>query len=361
MIKISVRAAAVAAAFTGLFAAACQREQSTTTITTSTETQPATTSAAPAPSPTTQNPITVYSGRNEKLIGPLLKRFTEQTGIKVEARYGESAEMAATILEEGAKTPADVFISQDAGALGAVAAAGLTKPLPGEIMSRVAKRWADPQSRWVGLSGRARAIVYSTERMKPEQLPQALEALGDPKFRGRFGIAPTNASFQAQMAVYNALKGEAALETLLDSLVANKPRRYANNAAIVNAVGAGEIDFGLTNHYYLWAAKKQKPELKAANFFMAAGDASSFVNMAGAAVLSDQPEATALVRFLLNDESQRYFAQETFEYPLVASAPASAELTPIDQLRSPDLDFAKVSSVLPKTLEMINASGLTRE
>jgi iron(III) transport system substrate-binding protein len=309
--------------------------------------------AAPPPAP-----VTVYSGRSESLIGPLLARFTAATGIPVEVRYGETAELAATLLEEGSNTPAEVFVSQDAAALGALAGEGLLRPLPRDLVSNVPARFADPGRRWVGLSGRARVLVYNPGAIGEDELPPTLEAVADPRYRGRFGVAPLNGSFQAQMAVYRALAGAEALAELLAGLVANQPERYPNNRAIVDAVAAGEIDFGLVNHYYLWRALQERPDAPAKNWFQPGGGASSFINVAGAGVLADRAEAVALVRWLLADEAQRYFAEETFEYPLVPGVPAAADLPPLAELATPELDFAAVSAVLEETLAAIDASGL---
>ena len=304
--------------------------------------------------------MVLYSGRNEKLIGPLLQQFTQASGIRVEARYGETAEMAATLLEEGRRTPAGVFLSQDAAALGAVAREGLARPIPEEITSRVPSRFAGPERRWVGVSGRARTVAYNPKRVRPEQLPQSLEEVGAKGRPRRWGIAPLNASFQSQMAVYHALNGSEALDRLLQSFIKAQPRRYPRNSAIIEAVASGEIDWGLVNHYYAWEAKKERPDLPVENYFMPKGDASSFVNVAGVALLSDDPDALALVRFLLGDEAQRYFATQTFEYPLVAGVQPPVALQPLEELRTPDIDYARVSEVLPQTLARINESGLSR-
>ncbi len=303
--------------------------------------------------------VTVYSGRNERLVGPLFERFEQESGIEVRVRYGDTAELAATLLEEGRATPADVFVSQDAGALGAVSRAGLLRPLPEEVLGRAPVRFTGGEpATWVGLSGRARSVVYNTGAVTPEELPQSLEEVADPRYRGRFGLAPANGSFQAHMAVYRVVHGPEALDRLLAGLAANEPRRYDNNRAIVDAVVAGEADFGLVNHYYLWRALQENPEAPGANYFLPEGDASSFVNLAGAGVTSDRPEAVELVRFLLSDESQRYFAEETFEYPVVAGIEPAGELTPLDELRTPEVDFAEVADALEPTLEQIRRSGL---
>lgn len=341
-----------------LLLVACAAEQPAPVNETAT---PAASTAAAAPAEPADQAFVLYSGRNEKLIKPLLDRFTQETGISVEAKFGESAELAATLMEEGARTPADVFFSQDAAGLGAVAKAGLAQPLPQAVVSKVASRFASPDGRWVGISGRARTIVYDPARTQPSSLPQSLEELGDPKFKGQFGIAPLNASLQSQMAAYHALAGPEALDRLLAAIVKNEPRRYPKNGAIVDAVASGEIEWGLVNHYYVWEAKKNRPNLSVDNFFMPKGDASSFVNVAGVAQLSADPDGARFVEYLLSEPAQRYFAEQTFEYPLVDGVPAAVALQPLDQLRTPDIDFARVADVLAPTLTKISESGLSRQ
>lgn len=304
--------------------------------------------------------LTIYSGRNERLIGPLIERFSEQTGIDVQVRYGGTAEMVATLMEEGAYTPADLFLSQDAAALGALSRHGMLRAIPQPLLEKVPVRFRSPRSDWVGISGRARVVVYNTERIDADQLPRTLEETTDPRFRGRFGVAPTNASFQAHLAVYRALKGEQQLATLLTGMVANEPLRYPKNSPIVEAVINGEIDWGLVNHYYTWRALMENPDAPISNWFMPGGDASSFINLAGAALLGDRPEAAEMLEFLLGEEAQRYFAVETYEYPLVLGAQPAVELPPIEDMQTPDLDFGDVSDALEATLGQIETSGLTR-
>ncbi|HEX7706730.1 MAG TPA: extracellular solute-binding protein [Thermoanaerobaculia bacterium] len=318
------------------------------------------TTSQPATEAKGDNKLVLYSGRNEKLVGPLLARFTRETGIQVEARYGETAEMAATLIEEGRRSPADAFLAQDAAALGAVSRAGLTRPLPSDVISRIPARFAGPDGSWVGISGRARTVVYNPKRIRPEQLPRSLEEIGTRATAGRWGIAPLNASLQSHLAVFHATQGREALEQLLDAMVKASPRRYPRNGAIVDAVASGEIDWGLVNHYYVWEAKKERPDLAAENFFMPEGSASSFVNVAGIALIDDDPDALRLIEFLLSDEAQQYFATETFEYPLVAGVAAPVALQPLEELRTPEIDFARVSAVLPETLGLINERGLSR-
>jgi iron(III) transport system substrate-binding protein len=303
--------------------------------------------------------LIVYSGRSEALVGPLLAAFERESGVRTEVRYGGTSELAATILEEGDNSPADLFLSQDAAALGALSGAGRLKVLDLELLERVPRRYRSNRDDWVGTSGRARTVVFEPSRISAADLPDSLEAVGLPAYRGRFGVAPTNGSFQAHMAVYRVLHGAEALERLLAGIAANEPQTYPKNSAIVEGVIAGEIDFGLVNHYYLWRAKREDPSVTARNHFMT-GPGASFVNTAGVGVLSDRPEARELVVYLLSEAAQRYFTEETYEYALAGSVPQSVELPPLDEVGSPDLDFAAVSAALEETLLAIDRSGLIR-
>lgn len=308
--------------------------------------------------------VTVYCGRDEALIGPLLERFTADTGIEVQVRYGDTGELAANLLEEGETTPADLFISRDAIALGALAADGLFRPLPEELTALVPEHFADPDRLWVGLSARARTVVYDPRRVAEADLPGSLDAITGAEHRGRFGVAPLSGSFQSHMALYRALNGAEALGDLLAGLAANEPKTYPGNDAVVEAVLAGEVDWGLVDHDALWRALAQAPEEPGdgpppvANAHMAAGDASGFVNVGGVGVLSADPAAPELVRWLLGDEAQGHLARKSYEYPLAKGVEPAVDLVPLAELNTPQIDFREVAAVLEETLQAIRDSGL---
>ncbi len=141
--------------------------------------------------------LTIYSGREEEYVGPIFDRLEDATGIDAKVRYGDSAELAATIVEEGENSPADVFFSQDAGSLGAIEAEGLLAPLPDDILSKVDERYRSAEGAWVGTSGRARAVAYNTDAVSASELPDSIEGFTEPQWKDRIGWAPTNGSFQA--------------------------------------------------------------------------------------------------------------------------------------------------------------------
>lgn len=311
--------------------------------------------------PAATQSITLYSGRTEELVGPLLERFTSETGIQIAVRYGDTAELASLLLEEGSNTPADVYFAQDAGALGAVAAGGLLAPLPTETLDRVPAAQRSPAGQWVGVSGRVRVVVYDSRDLAASELPTTIDAFTDPKWRGRIGWAPTNGSFQAFVTAYRVLKGEAAARSWLEGVLANEPRRYDGNAPIVQAVVDGEIDIGLVNHYYLLRALAEQGEgFPVRNHFLSGSDPGALVNVAGAGVIAAsgmQPAARRLIDFLVSDEAQRYFAAETFEYPLVAGVDGPAGLPPLAELEAPDIDLSDLSD-LQATLRLLTDVGV---
>ena len=311
--------------------------------------------------PAAPQSITVYSGRSEELVGPLIERFTSETGIQAEVRYADTAELASLILQEGANTPADVYFAQDAGALGAVAAGGQLEALPQETLDRVAPAFRSPAGRWVGVSGRARVVVYDSRELEPADLPTSIDGFTDPAWSGRIGWAPTNGSFQAFVTAYRVLRGDDAARAWLEGIQANEPRVYDGNTPVVQAVADGEIDVGFVNHYYLLRALAEQGEsFPVRNHFMSGSDPGALVNVAGAGVVSgtdNQQAARRFVSFLLSDASQQYFAEETFEYPLVAGIAGPEGQPPLDQLQTPDIDLSSLSD-LEGTLQLLNEVGV---
>lgn len=313
----------------------------------------------PSSSPDAEGPLTVYSGRSQELIGPLLDRYTTATGVEVNARYGETAELAALILEEAGNSPADVFLAQDAGALGALERAGVLAALPEELLEVVEPRFRSREGRWVGLSGRARVIARNTDRTDPDDVPASVLDLAGPAYRGRVGWAPSNGSFQAFVTAMRVRLGEAQTRSWLQAMVANEVRPYENNVTIVEAVGRGEIDFGLVNHYYLYRFLAENPAFPVANGFPSGGDVGALVNVAGGGVLdsSDQPDtAQGLLGYLLGPEAQGAFATETNEYPLREGIPGPEGLVPLEEIDTPDIDLSSLAD-LQGTLTLLREVG----
>lgn len=313
-----------------------------------------------AAAPATEQQLVVYSGRSESLVAPLFEQFSEATGIAIEARYGDTAELAATLLEEGANSPADLFFAQDAGALGALGAAGLLAPLPEATLNAVEPRFRSSQGDWVGVSGRARVVVYNTDKLTEEDLPASITGFAAPEWQGRVGWAPTNGSFQAFVTAMRVQLGEEAARKWLEDMVANDTRVYERNPAIVNAVAAGEIDVGFVNHYYLYQLQKESGEtLAVANYYPQDGDVGALINIAGVGILKtarNAGSAQELVTYLLAADGQRYFSEQTFEYPLTAEVQPDPRLRPLSEIKTPDLDLNNLSD-LQGTLKLLQDVG----
>ena len=302
--------------------------------------------------------ITVYSGRSESLIGPLIERFEEETGIQVRVRYGKTAAMATALLEEGRRSPADVFLAQDAGALGAVEAANLFRPVPADVLTKVDDGFKSGKARWVGVSGRARVIVTSTDLSVAEQ-PRSIFDLTSEEWRGRVGWAPTNGSFQSFVTGMRELHGDATTAQWLRDMIANGVQEYPKNTPIVQAVGDGEIHVGLVNHYYLFRFLADNPNFPATNLFTDAGDAGALINIAGVGILESAPDVDAANRFvayLLEETSQRYFRDETFEYPLIAGVDPFKGIPALDTLQPPSLRLTSLTD-LEGTLDLLREVG----
>jgi iron(III) transport system substrate-binding protein len=327
----------------------------------STEASPAGSAEATATEAAGDGTLTIYSGRNEELVGPLIQQFEQGSGIDVEVRYGDTAELAATILEEGDNSPADVFFAQDAGALGAVQNADRFEELPDEITERVDERFRSDEDEWVGVSGRARVVVFNTNTYTTTDLPDSIFGYTDPKFRGRIGWAPTNGSFQAFVTALRVIEGEDRAREWLEGIQANEPKVYENNTAVVNAAASGEIDVGFVNHYYLFRLLAENGEgFGARNYYFTNGDPGSLVNVAGAGVLttSDNKQAAdQFVEFLLSDEAQQYFADETYEYPLVEDVEPNEALPALDEIETPDIDLSDLSD-LQGTVQLLQDLGI---
>ena len=306
--------------------------------------------------------LVVYSGRSESLVQPLLDSFTAQTGIEVTVRYGNTGEMAALLLEEGDATPAGVFLSQDAGALGALSKEGLFVTLPDEIAGAVEQGFTSTDGSWVGVTGRARVIVYDAESLAEADLPQTSEDMVDPRWSGQLAIAPGNASFQSSITAFRVMEGEEAAEAWLRGLVANDAEIFENNGAILEAVESGQIAMGLTNHYYWYrmVAERGMENVTSRLFFPSPGDPASIVNVTGVGILKpaefDQ-DAYDFVRFMISEEAQNYFVQETSEYPLVAGIPAPEGLPSLTSLLSPNLDLSDLDDLVT-TQELLQRVGL---
>ena len=301
--------------------------------------------------------LTLYSGRIEPILGTALKQYESASGYKVKARYGDSPSLAATLVEEGKNSPADLFFSQDAGSLDAVEKQGLLLKLPADILALVPKRFQSATGAWVGTTGRSRIIAYN-EKLEESEIPDSPLELTDEKWKGRVGWAPTNASMQGYITALRLIEGEDVAKRWLEGMVANDTQVYDSNIPVRDAIAKGEIDLGLINHYYVAEAQAEDPDYPVKVHFPPK-DLGSLINVAGVGVLAsteNKAQALKFVRQMLSTETQRYFADSSKEYPVIAAVPPPKELTPLAKIPSPKVDLAKLGD-LQGTLKLMRETG----
>ena len=309
--------------------------------------------------------LTIYSGRDERFVKPILDTFTQRTGIQVQVRYGDSSSLAATLIEEGSNSPADLFLSQDAGALGAVAGKLLLTVLPQTTLRRVAPRFRAPSSRWIGISGRARVVAYNTEKLRASDLPATIWGYTSPRWRTKIGLPPTNASFQAFVSAMRMRAGDDRTRDWLLALKANDVKFFPNNSSVLAAIARREVEVGFVDHYYLYQLKETTPSAPVANHFLSGRDPGALINVAGAGVMSsstNKAQALRLVDFLLGRDAQRFFARSPgrAEYPLAAGIRPRVGLPPLDKIEGAKINLGALGSRLPSTLQLLNEVGYTR-
>ena len=321
--------------------------------------------AAAATAPGQATSLTVYSGREQPLVKPIMERFTKETGIQLHVRYASSTGLATALVEEGRNSPADVYWSQEPGTLGLVGARGLLARLPQATIGKVPSRFTTPSRRWVGTSGRSRVLVYNTDELRANELPASVWGLTNSSWKGKIGVAPTNASFQAFLGATINLFGEARVRTWLEGLQANDVRFYPNNTTVVQAVGRGDVSVGLVNHYYLYNLLATTPELPVRNHWFRDGDPGNLVLAAGVGIVASTQKAAAAQRFvdfLLSKSGQRLIARGpgAAEYPLVKGVPRRPGLRPLSSIKGPRYNLGRLSADLTPAVRLLLEEGYIR-
>jgi iron(III) transport system substrate-binding protein len=303
--------------------------------------------------------LTIYSGRSEEFIAPFFAEWEKKSGIALKIRYADSAELAAQIREEGPNSPADVFLAQDAGSLGAVSLAGLFTTLGDDVGTEIQPQYIAADRSWVGVTGRARVFAYNPQLLT--DLPRSITDLANPIYKSKLGIAPTNASFQAFATALINAKGEDFTQRWLESLVKNDVQIFAKNSAIVEAIDSGKISIGLVNHYYTWeVAQGLGRAINAENGFFSSGDLGNMVNVSGAGILKTSKKYAAaedLINYLTSQVVQSKFVAETHEYSLIADQISPAGLPSLSQIGAPSVDLESLADI-QKTQELLIKVGL---
>lgn len=309
-----------------------------------------------------QDSLVVYSGRAKQLVEPLVEKFQAESRIEVDVRYGGTAQLALAIQQEGKRSPCDVFWAQDTGALEQLTSDKLFVKLPAELVDQTLPPFRSPEQTWIATSARARVLAYAPARVSASDLPKSVFDLTDPRWKGRIGWSPANASFQAFVTGMRAKYGEEKTTAWLTGVRDNEAKAYARNSPILDGIAAGEIDIGILNHYYLRQVKKERPDFPVEQTAFAERDLGNLVFVAGAGVLQSsrkQEFAQKFLAFLLREESQKYFINDVSEYAVTAAdsaAPGTAEKSPLTKA-APEIRYSDLKD-LEGTLRLLRQVGL---
>lgn len=306
--------------------------------------------------------ITIYTGRGKGLVEPLVQAYQQETGVKVNVRYGTDAQLLAAVTEEGTRSPADIFWANTSGTLGILSKNNNLLPLPGTITNK-ATQFVPASKRWVPLSVRFRVLAYNPAKIKAADLPKSVFDL--PKLtalKGRVGWTPTYSSFQDFVGAMAAIKGNAATSQWLAGMKTLEPKSYGtSNTQMLEALRAGEIDVALTNHYYILRFTKVGYQI--GTHYFEQGDAGSLALVTGAGILRSNKSLTGSQKFLnwlLSSKAQQFFSGEIFEYPVIKGAILPSSLLPITDMinRSPKIDFDKLSDYVNNAQNLLREQGI---
>jgi iron(III) transport system substrate-binding protein len=315
--------------------------------------------AVPAPAPAASE-ITVYSSRHYGQ-EPAFEAFTKQTGITIKMFHASDAELFERLKAEGDKSPADVLLTVDAGNLWNAAHAGLLAAIDSrDLQANIPPHLRDAQNRWFALAVRARTIMYSSSRVKPEEL-STYAALGDPKWKGRLCLRPSGHVYnQSLLATMIKRQGEAQTEQIVRSWVANQPTLINSDTKILEAIAAGQCDVGLTNTYYLGRLLKAKPDFPVRAFWADQGSQGVHVNISGGGVTAHarhRAEAIRFLQFLSTAEAQTVWAEQSMEFPANPAATPNPILARWGAFKMDDLNLAAAGELQAAATRLADRAG----
>jgi iron(III) transport system substrate-binding protein len=325
---------------------------------TSTGTAPASSAAADGK---VAGEITVYNAQHESLTKEWVDAFTEETGVKVTLRQGSDTEMSNQIVQEGAASPADVFLTENSPAMAQVENAGLFADVDQATVAQVPAEFRPSTNKWTGIAARSTVLVYDKAKLSEDQLPKSMLDLANPEWKGRWAASPSGADFQAVVSALLELKGEAATAEWLKGMKENFTS-YKGNSTAMKAVNAGEVDAALIYHYYYYGdqAKTGENSKNVTPYYFKNQDPGAFVSVSGGGVLNSSknaPAAQAFVKFITGKKGQEILQKGTsFEYAIASGVPANEKLVPLTELQAPVVDPAKLNSA--KVTELMTQAGL---
>jgi iron(III) transport system substrate-binding protein len=302
--------------------------------------------------------ITLYNGQHEQTTQALVTAFERQTGIKVTVRSDSEAVLTAQILQEGSRSPADVIYTENSPPLTRLAERHLLAPVNTGTLASVPARDDSPGGDWAGVSARVTVLVYDTRALTPAQLPRSAMDLASPKWKGKFGFAPTETDLQPVITSITRTHGQAAALAWLKGLKANAGSNvYPDNETVMAKVNSGQVQIALINNYYWYRLRLQlgAAAMHSAVAHLAAGDGGYVLDVSGAGVLASSRHKAAaqkFLAFLVSTQGQQIISRsDSYEYPLRPGIPAAALLTPLSRLSpAPDTVADLGDGLMPLSL-----------
>ena len=306
--------------------------------------------------------VTIYSSRNEQLIKPLLDRYTEQTGVKIELVTDKTGPLMARLQAEGKNTPADMLLTVDAGNLWQAAEQGLLQPVASSVLeTNVPAKYRDPEGRWTGLSLRARTIFYDPSKVSADQLSTYAD-LADPKWKGKLCLRSSKAVYnQSLVASMMENLGEEKTEAVIRGWVANLATdAFSDDTSMLEAIAAGQCEVGVANSYYYGRLLDEKPDFPVKIFWANQQTTGTHVNISGAGVItdSDNPDgALKLMEWLSSDEAQGLYASSDKEYPVKEGVDESELLRSWGPFKQDSISVQKFGERQTQAIQMMDKAG----
>ncbi len=347
-IRTNALAGIALAATAALGLAACGTGASTSGSTTGADGKPA-------------GEITVYNAQHESLTKEWVDAFTAETGVKVTLRQGDDTEMSNQIIQEGAASRADVFLTENSPAMAQVENAGLFADVDQATVDQVPANFRPSTNKWTGIAARSTVLVYDKSKLSEDKLPKSMLDLAKPEWKGKWAASPSGADFRAIVSALLELKGEAATEEWLKGMKENY-KAYKGNSTAMKAVNAGEVDAALIYHYYYYGdqAKTGENSKNVTPHYFKNEDPGAFVSVSGGGVLKSSKNAAAaqaFLKFITGKKGQEVLQKGTsFEYPVGSDVPANEKLVPLKELQAPKVDPAKLNSA--KVTDLMTKAGL---
>lgn len=306
--------------------------------------------------------IVVYSSRIESLIKPVFEQYTEETGVKIKYITDREAPLMARLKAEGANTPADLFITVDAGNLWQAEQMGILQPFESEVIkANIPSQYRSSSHSWTGLSLRARTIVYSTERVNPEEL-STYEALADEQWKGRLCLRTSKKVYnQSLTATLIETHGAEKTEELVTAWVNNLATEpFSDDTALLQAINAGQCDVGIVNSYYFGRLQAAEPDLKVKIFWPNQADRGVHVNLSGAGVTRHAPNPEAAKKFLewlTGADAQQFFAGVNREFPASPVAQVTDEVAAWGEFKADSIPVEVAGKRQAEAIRLMDRAG----